>query len=91
MPSPELIAWAEAEHAEVDLDRAVPEFCDYWRSVSGSKAVRRDWDAAFRNSVRNDRAPRKRVHGMRTGPDKQAALEDRNRAAAEAFLHGMPA
>lgn len=91
MPSPELIEWAEADHPEVDLHRAVPGFRDYWGSLPGHKALRTDWGATFRNWVRNERVSSKRPYPVPTGPNKQAALEDRNRAAAEAFLHGVAA
>lgn len=53
-PSDELYDWglshgleAERIHAEAD------KFVDYWLSSSGSKASKRDWDAAFRNWCRN--------------------------------------
>lgn len=45
----------------VDARRCVPEFVDYWVAVPGQKGVKVDWQATFRNRVRQlielDRAP----------------------------------
>lgn len=36
---------------EIELEK----FRDYWRSVSGQKGVKRDWDATWRNWLRNSK------------------------------------
>lgn len=48
--TPERRAVAEAE--KVPADRTFESFCDYWRSLSGQKARKRDWDATWRNWCR---------------------------------------
>lgn len=37
----------------IDPDREFSKFIDYWRSASGGKARKHDWDAAWRNWCRN--------------------------------------
>lgn len=45
--------WAASEgFTNLDLDRVTAEFVDYWRGVSGSKGVKLDWTATWRNRVR---------------------------------------
>ena len=57
----------------LDPERTFANFCDYWRSASGAKARKRDWDAAWRVWCRNDRgsptAPRKPNLTWRPPPD----------------------
>jgi hypothetical protein len=42
----ELLGSGKAAHAELD------KFRDHWRAANGANAVKRDWDAAWRNWVR---------------------------------------
>ena len=60
-PRSEEVAFAANEG--VDCMREVAKFRDYWRAASGQNARKLDWDAAFRNWLRN--APR---GGKRTAP-----------------------
>lgn len=55
--TPERRAIAETEH--VDPDRTFAKFSSYWRSASGAKARKVDWDATWRNWCMNetDRKP----------------------------------
>ena len=50
-PSPTTIASVASEH-DVDALACVDEFRDYWRGVPGAKGRKADWDATFRNRVR---------------------------------------
>ncbi|WP_054886670.1 DUF1376 domain-containing protein [Pseudomonas sp. NBRC 111130] len=56
--SPELAAWAKAERPELD-DRMVQamadSFRDFWISKTGKDATKLNWDATWRNWVRNQR------------------------------------
>lgn len=56
--SPELAAWAKAERPELD-DRMVKamadSFKDFWISKTGKDATKLNWDATWRNWVRNQR------------------------------------
>ena len=47
--------WAKAEYPSMldsEIARRAVEFRDYWISVSGAKATKRDWFATFRNWIR---------------------------------------
>ena len=50
--TPERRAVAEGER--LPADRTFAKFCDYWRSASGSKAKKLDWDATWRNWCRTE-------------------------------------
>ena len=52
-PSPELILWAHKERPDVDVALQAAVFRDYWLARSGQIAVKRDWDATWRNWIRN--------------------------------------
>jgi hypothetical protein len=41
----------------LDSDAVAAKFRDYWRSLSGSKAMKTDWSATWRNWCRNERPP----------------------------------
>ena len=79
--------WREfctAERVDLQADAVFARFADYWRSQPGQRGVRVDWLATWRNWVRNERAPTARAGGSPVS--KQAALEARNRAAADEWL-----
>jgi hypothetical protein len=47
--------WAKGEYpalTDSEITRRAVEFRDYWISVSGAKATKRDWFATFRNWIR---------------------------------------
>ena len=64
-----------AEHIEVIADI----FRDYWQSVTGQKAIKRDWLATWRNWIRNE----KHAAGQRT--QFKTAQEKRSERNAEIF------
>lgn len=49
--------WAKAERPELDVAETAARFADYWHSVAGAKGKKLDWQATWRNWVRNERAP----------------------------------
>lgn len=53
--SPEQLAWARAERADIDPTREAASFRDYWHGVAGAKGRKADWDATWRNWIRNSR------------------------------------
>ena len=86
-PKPETLAWAKTEFG-VDGAACVPEFVEYWRSLSGSKARRANWDLTFRGRVRQlvdwGRAPLlAREVKEWTAPPRTGVASDE--ASAEAF------
>ena len=52
-PDPELLAWAKAARPDIPLATELDKFRDHWRSAPGSKGVKLDWAATFRNWIRN--------------------------------------
>ena len=55
-PNAELVAWSKAERPDLELRKVFEEFKDYWSSLPGSKGVKLDWDATWRNWVRKQTA-----------------------------------
>lgn len=45
-----------AESYGLDPERTMENFQDYWKAVPGSKGVKLDWDATWRNWCRNDKS-----------------------------------
>ena len=55
-PDSDLAEWSKAERPDLDLRRVLMEFRDYWTAVAGAKGVKLNWDATWRNWVRNQKA-----------------------------------
>ena len=53
-PDDGLIAWAAAKCPDVNYDRAVERFRNFWHSSSGSSASKLDWRKAFQNWMLKD-------------------------------------
>lgn len=51
-PSAEVLAWATAQR--IDPTEAVEAFRDHWLASNERNAIKRDWNAAFRNWLRRD-------------------------------------
>ncbi len=54
-PNFELQTWAIKERADLDPTATLERFRDHWRAAPGSRGVKLDWDATFRNWVRNEK------------------------------------
>ena len=48
--------WAKQERPDLDVNQVVEQFKDYWISQPGQKGVKLDWDATWRNWIRNTKA-----------------------------------
>jgi uncharacterized protein YdaU (DUF1376 family) len=69
-PSELLKAWAAKERTDLNLAQTVEKFKDHWTAAPGSKGVKLDWEATFRNWVRAERP------GARSAvPDYSAVME----------------
>jgi hypothetical protein len=55
-PNAELAEWSKAERPDLNLRKVLEEFRDYWTSVAGSKGVKLNWDATWRNWVRSQKS-----------------------------------
>ena len=48
--------WATQERPDLDVRQVADQFKDYWVAQAGQKGVKLDWDATWRNWVRNTKA-----------------------------------
>lgn len=77
--------WALQEQPTWNADhvrRVAEKFRDYWTAKSGHQGRKTDWDATWRNWVRNEKALAGGAAGV--GMNKQEQLEQRNREIAAA-------
>lgn len=44
--------WARENVPLVNIDKCLPEFIDYWKSVAGERGVKLDWEATWHNGMR---------------------------------------
>ena len=51
-PSEPLKTWAVKERPDLAVDQTIAKFKDHWAASPGSRGVKLDWDATFRNWVR---------------------------------------
>lgn len=63
-PSEPLKAWASKERPDLDMVVVVARFRDHWAAAPGSRGVKLDWDATFRNWVRNERTSKQKAVGF---------------------------
>lgn len=94
-PSEATIAAMRDQFPHLDLKAIHTEFCDYWRAVPGAKGRKLDWDATWRNRVREiaSRQPARNGHsppatGISAGEAKVAGwaqLGNRNSSERKAI------
>lgn len=81
-PSLELSEWARVERPDLDTSKTIASFGDYWRGKAGKDGAKLDWDATFRNWVRNERStPVQRpfnASGMTAAEEAQREADRRN-------------
>lgn len=49
------IEFCKKERSDIDPSKTFESFTDYWISVAGAKGLKSDWDATWRNWVRNQK------------------------------------
>jgi len=52
--TPEMVEWARRECPGLNHKAITERFVDYWRGVAGSKSVKLDWPATWRNWMRRE-------------------------------------
>ena len=64
--------WATQERPDLDVRQVADQFKDYWVAQAGQKGVKLDWDATWRNWVRNTKAAKPNPYdiGRVTVPSK---------------------
>ena len=66
-------AWAKDNAPDVDVHAMLSEFVDYWRGVAGSKGVKLDWVATWRNGMRKRQSWVAEKRPTRPGQQKPAS------------------
>lgn len=66
-PSTDLRGWAEKERPDLDIATVVEKFRDYWQAKPGRAGTKLDWDATFRNWVREEKPGRRGARPNETG------------------------
>jgi uncharacterized protein YdaU (DUF1376 family) len=67
MPSAEQIAFCRQTRQELNPMMVADSFRDYWVAQAGSKGVKLDWDATWRNWVRNQKVVNFQTSGVGGG------------------------
>ena len=70
-PTPEQIAWAKSERQDLDVRVEADKFRDFWAAKAGKDAAKLDWDATWRNWIRNARQQQRGPPGSVSQPPKQ--------------------
>lgn len=78
----EWLVWANDNRPDVNAFQTFERFKDYWIAKAGADAAKLDWFSTWRNWVRRDTERKPAYQPV----NKQAALEERNRAAVAEFL-----
>jgi uncharacterized protein YdaU (DUF1376 family) len=60
----EWVDFCRQERPDLNPQTIFAQFSDYWSSLPGSKGVRLDWTATWRNWVRNQKQPTAKLSGM---------------------------
>jgi hypothetical protein len=68
-PSSETQAWARKQGVADPCGSLLEEFTDFWRGIPGARGVKLDWDATYRNRVRQTAT----AGGSRRAPIVQSA------------------
>jgi len=77
--------WA-AEHAPgVDVALVTAEFIDYWIAVPGTRGTKLDWEATWRNRLRETAQRRTTASSRSAGPGPGRSTTDDRVAAAQAL------
>lgn len=72
VPTEDQIQFCKASRSDLNPQTSADRFRDYWISQPGAKGVKLDWDATWRNWVRNERAsPNAQATGSRPSWDRR--------------------
>ncbi len=85
-PTSDELGWCRQKRPELDAEALGEKFRDYWASLAGSKGVRADWPAVWRNFVRTEHAEPVRAQRNRGPPMR----EGRNAAVIAALTGRKP-
>ncbi|WP_230870823.1 hypothetical protein [Mycobacterium canetti] len=85
-PNPATVASMRQKFPDVDLDEVTEEFVDFWRAEPGARGRKLDWDATWRNRVR-EIASRQRARAPTRRNGATVATSDQRVAAVQALKH----
>lgn len=90
--SPEMVSWARERTPHVDGRHETEKFINYWQATSGQKAVKRDWEATWRNWMLTaaERAPTARASPRGSATDDFAAQFLAQGKPAQPPLRALP-
>ena len=72
---PDWRAWARRERPEIDPDAEADKFRDFWHAKAGKDARKANWQATWRNWIRNAAAGRKPRSGPSAADDFLAVAQ----------------
>ncbi|MBO9555566.1 hypothetical protein [Cellulomonas sp.] len=72
--TPDMVEWARTETPGIDHRAVTERFVDYWRGVPGSKGVKLDWPATWRNWLRREHERARPVRGGGSRLDDNLAV-----------------
>ena len=73
IPSVQDIEFCKANRPDLDPGLTADRFRDYWTAMPGSKGVKLDWPATWRNWVRNEKGPNRGNSSQRFSPARATA------------------
>jgi hypothetical protein len=79
-PTEKLLEWQQKNFPNVDAKLETEKFIDFF--LSSSKGVKNDWDAAWRNWIRNSSKPKPWANAVKISRQEQ------NKKAIQEFLNG---
>jgi hypothetical protein len=82
--SDEIREFAKIHAPDVDLSAALAEFVDYWIGIPGQRGRKLDWNATFRNRLRDLQA-RTRKNGNSNGSYQQDLIPQRSSGSVYEF------
>lgn len=83
-PTAQQIVFCRTQRPDLNADEVACRFRDYWAAVPGAKGRKLDWDATWRNWVRNEKS-----QPARASPQQYINQRDAERAEVNAILTGQ--
>lgn len=83
-------AWAREERPDLNPKSVAESFKDYWISLAGSRASKRDWFAVWRNWIRKEAKVGERKPSTASIPSWADLPRDDNKLADHARWHRLP-
>lgn len=82
--------WAKGERPDLDLMTTAAGFHDYWRAKAGKDGRKLDWQATWRNWVRNERSTPNARASPPTETAYQRSMRERVQEAAPSIARQAP-